>query len=62
MWWTNTLRTSANEDLGTLAEYDPLTHRAAGLQSLVTKADTQTRRNKIVQMWLFTSCGGTLIV
>ena len=25
MWWTNTLRTSANEDLGTLAEYDPLT-------------------------------------
>ena len=25
MWWTNTLRTFANEDLGTLAEYDPLT-------------------------------------
>ena len=25
MWWTNTLRTSANEDLGTVAEYDPLT-------------------------------------
>ena len=25
MWWTNTLRTSA-EDLGTLAENDPLTH------------------------------------
>ena len=25
MWWTNTLRTSADEDLGTLAEYDPLT-------------------------------------
>ena len=24
MWWANTLRTSA-EDLGTLAEYDPLT-------------------------------------
>ena len=24
MSWTNTLRTSANEDLGTLAEYDPL--------------------------------------
>ena len=25
MWWTNSLRTSADEDLGTLAEYDPLT-------------------------------------
>ena len=25
MWWTSTLRTSANEDLATLAEYDPLT-------------------------------------
>ena len=25
MWWTNSLCTSANEDLGTLAEYDPLT-------------------------------------
>ena len=27
MWWTNSLCTSANEDLGTLAEYDPLTPR-----------------------------------
>ena len=25
MWETSTLRTLANEDLGTLAEYDPLT-------------------------------------
>ena len=25
MWWTNSLCTSANEDLGTLAEHDPLT-------------------------------------
>ena len=25
VWWTNSLCTSANEDLGTLAEYDPLT-------------------------------------
>ena len=25
MWWTNSLRTSANEDLGTFAEYGPLT-------------------------------------
>ena len=25
MWWTNSLCTSADEDLGTLAEYDPLT-------------------------------------
>ena len=25
MWWTNSLCTSANEDLGTLAEYNPLT-------------------------------------
>ena len=25
MWWTNSLCTSANEDLGTFAEYDPLT-------------------------------------
>ena len=25
MWWTNSLCTLANEDLGTLAEYDPLT-------------------------------------
>ena len=25
MWWTNFLCTLANEDLGTLAEYDPLT-------------------------------------
>ena len=25
MWWSNSLCTSANEDLGTLAEYDPLT-------------------------------------
>ena len=25
MWWTNFLCTPANEDLGTLAEYDPLT-------------------------------------
>ena len=25
MWWTNSLCTSANGDLGTLAEYDPLT-------------------------------------
>ena len=25
MWWTNTLRNSADEDLGPLAEYDPLT-------------------------------------
>ena len=24
MWWTNSLCTSANEDLGTLTEYDPL--------------------------------------
>ena len=26
MWWTNSLCTPANEDLGTLAENDPLTH------------------------------------
>ena len=25
MWWTSSLCTLANEDLGTLAEYDPLT-------------------------------------
>ena len=25
MWWTNSLCTPRNEDLGTLAEYDPLT-------------------------------------
>ena len=25
MWWTNSLCTSANKDLGTLADYDPLT-------------------------------------
>ena len=25
MWWTSTLCTSANEDLDTLAEFDPLT-------------------------------------
>ena len=25
MWWTNSLCTSANEDLGTLAEFNPLT-------------------------------------
>ena len=25
MWWTNSLCTPVNEDLGTLAEYDPLT-------------------------------------
>ena len=25
MWWTNSLCTLANEDLGTLAEHDPLT-------------------------------------
>ena len=25
MWWTNSLCTPANEDLGTLGEYDPLT-------------------------------------
>ena len=25
MWWTNSLCTPANQDLGTLAEYDPLT-------------------------------------
>ena len=25
MWWTNLLCNSANEDLGTFAEYDPLT-------------------------------------
>ena len=25
MWWTNFLCTSANEEIGTLAEYDPLT-------------------------------------
>ena len=25
MWWTSSLCTSANEDLGTLAEYHPLT-------------------------------------
>ena len=24
MWWTNSLCTSANKDLGTRAEYDPL--------------------------------------
>ena len=28
MWGASTLRTSANEDLGTLAEYDPLTESA----------------------------------
>ena len=27
MWWTNSLCTSANEDLGSLPEYDPLTWR-----------------------------------
>ena len=27
MWETSTLRTLANEDLGTLVEYDPLTSR-----------------------------------
>ena len=27
MWWTNSLCTSANEDLGTLAECDPVTNR-----------------------------------
>ena len=26
MWWTNSLRTSANEDHGTLGEYEPLTN------------------------------------
>ena len=25
MWWTNSLRTSADEDLGTLVKHDPLT-------------------------------------
>ena len=25
MWWTNSPCTAASEDLGTLAEYDPLT-------------------------------------
>ena len=30
MWRTNTLCTLANEDLGTLAEYDPLTFVADG--------------------------------
>ena len=25
MWWTNSLCTFVDEDLGTLAEYDPLT-------------------------------------
>ena len=25
MWWTNSLCTPANEDLGALAEYDPVT-------------------------------------
>ena len=29
MWMTNTLCTLANEDLGTLVEYDPLTGQAA---------------------------------
>ena len=28
MWWTNSLCTSANEDLSTLVEYDPLTQDA----------------------------------
>ena len=30
MWWTNSLCTLGNEDLGTLAEFDPLTPRGGG--------------------------------
>ena len=42
MWVTSTLRISANEDLGTLAEYDPLTltrvsEFSHGLNGLVTE-------------------------
>ena len=40
MWWTNCLCTSVNEDLGTLAEYDPLTElvvRDLGLEGSKTK-------------------------
>ena len=43
MWRTNTLCTPANEDLGTLAEYDPLTkvrdENVETIQTLVGFAD-----------------------
>ena len=42
MWWTNTLRTSANEDLGTLAEYDPLTKPLAHRLGACTRSPSST--------------------
>ena len=42
MWWTNTLRTSANEDLGTLAEYDPLTKPMAHRLGSCTRSPSST--------------------
>ena len=35
MWWTNSLCILANEDLGTLAEYDPLTQCSSRLGTCV---------------------------
>ena len=42
MWWTSTLRTLANEDLGTFSENDPLTTNAwlAGFLALITRVTT----------------------
>ena len=42
MWWTNTLRTPANEDLGTFAEYDPLTKPLAHRLGACTRSPSST--------------------
>ena len=44
MWWTNSLCTSANEDLGTLAEYDPLTQLAWTFWTWGCRAHARRRR------------------
>ena len=43
MWETSTLRTLANEDLGTLAEYDPLTDDRGAPDPVYGRVKTSAR-------------------
>ena len=51
MWETRTLRTLANEDLGTLAENDPLTTRGSGTSAAQGSAGNKLKAVKKFKGW-----------
>ena len=52
MWWTNSLCIFANEDLGTLAEYDPLTSVAMLTVAVCAHADCAERASMVFSVFV----------